>query len=490
MLTKRTVLIIEDSKSFANTLASMIHSESFFEVLIAESYQRAKELLESRGKDIFVAISDLNLPDAKDGDSVRLVKSFDIPCIAFTGMFSKALREDVYSLGVCDYVLKQGVHDLTYVVRLVRRIYHNPATKVLVVDDSRSARSTIKSLLKLQQLKVYTAADGDEALETLKKESDICLILLDLVMEGTDGLAVLKKVRATYDSTELAVIGVSGVSSREQLAKFIKYGGNDFILKPIQEEEFFCRVNNALQTLDQFKKLKELNEQKRNMIGMAAHDIRGPLGAIMTGIKLSTKRVDDPQVTRLLGAASKGCDTVLELLNSLLDISALEQTKLTLNIAQIDLVDLVNEVIEEMSLWAGEKEQTVNGLYEHPTCFIQADKIRVREVIANVISNAIKYAPLGALIDCTVHTQFEEVCISVSNEGVTVPEQERDRLFEPFVKLTPRPTGGESSTGLGLSICKKIVEQHKGRIRYLPRAGGGSTFEIILPASTVDDWTA
>lgn len=450
-------------------------------MLIADCYQSAKELLDSRGLDIFVVISDLNLPDANDGDSVRLVKSYDIPCIAFTGMFSKALREDVYSLGVCDYVLKQGIHDLTYVVRLVQRIYHNPITKVLVVDDSRSARQTMKSLLRLQRLKVYTAASGEEALDIIKREPDICLMLLDLVMEGADGLDVLKSVRAIYDVTELAVIGVSGVSSREQFAKFLKYGGNDFIFKPIQSEEFFCRINNALQNLDQFKKLKELNEQKRNMMGMAAHDIRGPLGAAMTGIKLVMKRIDDPQASRLLAAASKACDTSLELLNSLLDIAVLEQSTFTLKIVSINLVELLRDVIAEMNLWASEKDQTINVLFELPGCFISADRVRVREMLSNVLSNAIKYAPLGAVIDCIIRSQFDEVCISIANEGEAVPEHEQGKLFEPFVKLTPRPTAGESSTGLGLSICKKIVEQHKGRIRYLPRVGGGSVFEVILP---------
>jgi signal transduction histidine kinase len=480
MSQKRTVLIIEDSKSFANSLASMIHAESCFEVVIAESYQRAEVLLDERAKDIFVAISDLNLPDAEDGDSVRLVKSFDIPCIAFTGMFSKSLRDDVYALGVCDYVLKQGIHDLTYVVRLVRRIYNNPSTKVLVVDDSRSARSTVKALLRLQRLRVYSAESGDEALEMIQREPDISLVLLDLVMDGIDGLTVLKKIRATHDVTEMAVIGISGASSREQLAKFIKYGANDYILKPIQNEEFFCRVNNALQTLEQFSKLKELNDQKKHMIGMAAHDIRGPLGAVMTGIRMAVKRVDDPQVSRLLDVASKGCDSVLELLNSLLDISVLEQTTLSLTKERFDLVEVFDNVVAEMSLWAGEKNQRVQGCYAQPQCFIYADKIRIREVLSNVLSNAIKYAPSGSLIEYRVDTPFEEVCIQISNEGVTVPEQEQEKLFQPFVKLTPRPTGGESSTGLGLSICKKIIEQHRGRIRYLPREGG-STFEIMLP---------
>lgn len=463
----------------------MIYSESFFEVIIADSYSAAISILESRSGDIFVATVDLHLPDAEDGAAVELVKRYDIPCIAFTGSFSSALREDVLAMGVCDYVLKTGAHDLAYVARMVSRIYHNPYTKVLVVDDSISAREALGYQLSLQRLKVITASSGEEALQLLKQNPDVRLIMLDLVMDTMDGLAILKHLRLKKDTTEVAVIGVSGLASDDQLAQFLKLGGNDFIRKPYNPEQLYCRVNSQLQMLDDFQRLRELDEQKKRMMGMAAHDLRGPLGAVMTGLSLVRRRTEDPKSLQLIEAAEKGCKQQLELLNSLLDLTVIEQADISFKMRAMDIKEITDEVVEESQLWLQAKLQTISLEMGGGDYRIQGDPIRLREVISNLVSNAAKYSYAGSQIWVKIRAQEEGVFVSVHDEGEGVPEEEQHLLFKAFAKLTPQPTGGEHSCGLGLTICKKIVDHHYGQIRYRKDSttgiGKGSVFEFFIP---------
>ncbi|MCP5163064.1 MAG: hybrid sensor histidine kinase/response regulator [Hahellaceae bacterium] len=447
------VLIVEDSKAFAASLASLIQHE--FDVVLVHDFKSAKLELEQRAKEFFVSITDLNLPDAADGEAVSLVKSYGIPSIVFTGNFSNSLREDIQALGICDYVLKQGVHDLAYVANMVHRIYYNPNVHVLVIDDSKAARNVISEYLTRQRYHVTAVESGAEAIKLLQQYHDYQIVIIDLMLEGIDGFEVLKRLRARHDFSEMAIIGVSGRASQEQVAKFIKYGGNDFIRKPFEPEEFFCRINTASQTLEHFEKLRQLNDQKRMMLGMAAHDIRNPLGNILTGLSMLRKRNKEESTERMLNLVTQSATHMLELLNGLLDISAVEQSTISLNISDIDLREPLLKVKEEMSMWAGDKQQTLVLTVPMEPVIIQGDALRIQEVISNLVSNAIKYSPIGGNIEISLSFNEREALLQVKDQGVGVPVQEQPRLFDPFVKLSPRPTGGEQSTGLGLAICKK-----------------------------------
>jgi len=478
MKRQNTVLIIEDSRTFAQSLTGIIKEYYDHEIIVAEKFSRAVELLEERSEDIFVVITDLNLPDAEDGATIRLVKAHDIPCIVFTGSFSNSLREDVLDLGVSDYVLKQGVQDLVYVARMVHRIYQNPTIDILVVDDSRSARVMIKELLSRQCYKVTAVSSGKEALEAFEKNPNFKIVILDLVMDEMDGLELLKRLRNQYDSTELAIIGISAVSSHLQVAKFMKYGANDFLYKPFEAEEFFCRVNMNAEMLEQFENQRILSKQKDELMGIAAHDIRGPIGSIKVGLSMIGKRVDDAKTKRFIDMAQESASDVMELLDSLLDMSAIESSVIKINPEELDLCALVALVIGQYKLWAEEKSQSITLDIQDEPVIVCVDKIRIKEVIVNLLSNAIKYSPISANITIKLSSETGAAILSIEDQGEGISEGEQNKLFEPFAKLSTQPTGGESSVGLGLAICKKIVDLHKAKIAYCLSPEHGSIFEI------------
>lgn len=247
------ILVVEDSKVVSRILQHLIAQELDCEVDFAVDMAAAKILLEQ--KEYFVAITDLNLPDAQEGEIVRLVLSKQTPCIVLTGSLDSEQRKRLLQLGIVDYILKENRFSYEYVVRLVRRLQRNIDVKVLVADDSVVSRKFVRSLLEQHLYQVIEADDGHSAWEILQSQPDVQLLITDYNMPGLDGFGLILKVREKFSREELAIIGLSSDSDESLSARFIKNGANDFLQKPFVHEEFHCRVLNTLDSLDMIRKL-------------------------------------------------------------------------------------------------------------------------------------------------------------------------------------------------------------------------------------------
>ena len=247
------ILVVEDSKVVSRILQHLIAQELGCDVDFAEDLASAKQLLEQN--DYFVAITDLNLPDAKEGEIVKLVLARQIPCIVLTGSLDAEQRKRLLQLGIVDYILKENRFSYEYVVRLVDRLQRNQTVKVLVADDSVVSRKFVRSLLEQHLYQVVEADDGNSAWEVLQNQPDIQLLITDYNMPGLDGFGLILKVREKFSREELAIIGLSSDDDESLSARFIKNGANDFLQKPFVHEEFHCRVLNTLDSLDMIRKL-------------------------------------------------------------------------------------------------------------------------------------------------------------------------------------------------------------------------------------------
>lgn len=477
------VLIIEDAMAFALSVSEAIKASYDFEVYIASDYQQAKAMLARHKDELFVAIADLNLPDAQDGATAELMSKEGIPCIAFTGNFSPKLRDFVHRVGVADYVLKKDRYDIDYVVKMVGRLYKNRGLQVLVVDDRQSARELLKAMLERQCYQVLVADSGKQALTLLEQNPDVRIVLTDLIMEGMDGFGLLTEIRRAHDVTQMAIIGISGKASNAEIARFIKYGGNDFLLKPFEQEQVVCRVNSNVEMLEQFDRLSDLSEQKNELIGMAAHDIRGPLGVVASATSLMAKENLSERGKMLLNLCQQSTDQMMDLLNSLLDMSAIENAKISVHLDRILLSDVLQKVATDNALLIEGKAQRLHLQIPPDPIYVDGDKLRLKEMLENLLSNAIKYSQRGANIELCLSANVSHARIQVIDEAGGIPKSERSELFKAFAKISTKPTDGERSTGLGLAICKRIAELHHGTISYKDNASLGSIFEVVLPLS-------
>jgi two-component system sensor histidine kinase/response regulator len=475
-----TLLLVEDARSFAALVKGYIEDQLPFKVDHAANLAQV-ELYLAEGRQYFAAVVDLNLPDAPDGEAVNVVLNAEVPVIVFTSQFNPSLREDLLSRYVADYVLKQGMHNLDYIAKLLSRIRRNYDTSILIVDDSVSARLHLQRLLESQKYRIFVASNGNDALEILQQNPQVQLMITDAFMDGLDGFALCTQARKTHSRNQLAILGISGQSGQALSARFIKSGADDFLFKPYLPEELFCRLTQNIERIEQIQNLQKLNEQKNRLLGMAAHDIRNPLANIRSLVDLlpDSDRANSDAIVDLI---SQSCDQMLALLNDLLDISAIESGKLSLKLQSCDLAHIIGLQLQQQRHLAQRKHIQLNS--QLSSCLpAMLDAQRIGQVIANLLNNAIKYSPTGSQVQillkqtpCTAH-------IEVIDQGPGLSLEESLRLFKPFERLSSLPTAGESSTGLGLSICKNIIDAHQGTIGLRQHQGSGCHFYVELPLS-------
>ncbi|KAA5607176.1 diguanylate cyclase [Roseospira marina] len=252
----RRILVVEETPFFLNVTHRRLETQLNVTVLDAGTLAEARAVIEREGPSLFLCVVDLVLPDADSGDIVDLAIENGLPCIVFTSMFSDEVREEVLSKKVIDYVTKDSPASLDYMTHLITRLVGNAETKVLVVDDSRSARSYVCDLLHLYRFQVLEAADGVQALSILRETPDIRLIVTDYFMPRMDGFELVKQVRNIFAPTDVAIIGLSSAGSGLLSARFIKYGANDVLNKPFLREEFFCRISQNMDNLDYIRDLE------------------------------------------------------------------------------------------------------------------------------------------------------------------------------------------------------------------------------------------
>ncbi len=251
------VLVVDDSRVINSILTENISSQLHLDVVSAFSMEEAMNAIIGHRKDFFVAILDLNLPDAPHGEIVQAMLTLGIRPIILTGNTSDDLHDEMMELPIVDYVVKRNLNEMQYVIDLVQRLYDNFDRHVLVVDDSKSSRKLIRTLLERHNFNVEEAVDGLEGLDKLNSHQGYSLIITDYNMPNLNGVGFIGKAREKYSRNDVAIIGISGVGTGSVSVRMLKAGANDFINRPFLHEEFYCRVNQNIDFIYSYKKLRE-----------------------------------------------------------------------------------------------------------------------------------------------------------------------------------------------------------------------------------------
>lgn len=254
----KPILIVEDQDTLSQLLADLLEERYGCEVHIANNYAQAKIRLNKHRYDYHVAICDLNLPDAPNGEIIDLVNKAKVEIIALTGTFGEEMRETMLEKGVIDYITKESINAYEYVVNLIGRLYKNRSIKALVVEDALSSRALLKHMLTIQKFSVLTANNGIQALQLLEQHPDIRLLLTDYNMPEMDGFTLTVEARKNFPKEQLAIIGISAVGQSDLGAQFMKNGANDFLMKPFSYEELLCRINQNIEMLEYMEAIRTI----------------------------------------------------------------------------------------------------------------------------------------------------------------------------------------------------------------------------------------
>jgi len=247
------ILIVEDNKTLANLIAKKLKDALGIEIDVAYSLREAKLFLHQRK--YFITLLDINLPDAPNGEIVDYVIEKKNRVVVLSQNTDKEFRKAMFKKNIIDYVNKNGMGDIDYVVQTIHRLHKNQHHKVLVVDDSMVFRKQMQNMLTNLFFNVITVAHGEEALGILNVQQDISLVITDYNMPVMDGLELTLKIRETYTKDVLCILALSGDTDDETSALFLKNGANDYIKKPFSKEEFSCRVNNSIEALENIQKI-------------------------------------------------------------------------------------------------------------------------------------------------------------------------------------------------------------------------------------------
>ena len=256
-LANARILLAEDSNVFTSMVGTRLKELFGIEIEICRNFEDLQLAYDRSTEPVTLAISNINLPGAENGEALEYLIDLSIPTIVFTGTFQQETRDRLLAKDIVDYILKDNVFAVDMLAESVCRFLTNHRHHVLIVDDSMTARALLSSRLKRYNFRVSVAENGAKALEILKKSPDIGLVVTDYNMPDIDGFELTRRIRSVRGSHELRVIGVSSSSDRLLSARFLKAGGNDFMLRPFIDEEFYCRVNQNLDTLLQIQSMRK-----------------------------------------------------------------------------------------------------------------------------------------------------------------------------------------------------------------------------------------
>ncbi|MBI2267616.1 MAG: hybrid sensor histidine kinase/response regulator [Armatimonadetes bacterium] len=350
--------------------------------------------------------------------------------------------------------------------------------KILVADDSSSTRSLIRDLLVLEGHEVVVAENGVQALERAA-ETHPDLIMLDIVMPEMDGFLACKHLKGDEETQSTPVVLVTSLQDTEDRKKGLEMGADDFISKPFSRYELCARVANLIQGKRRRDQLIEAEELRTRMITMVAHDLKNFLYGIVLHVE-NIEKAGDPKgtVKKSLKSILSGGEQMQVLVSNLLQFHQLEEGRLTLELGRVNLESMVASCIEEASERAKRRTFVKNGIFPDVT----GDAARIRQILNNLLTNAVKYSPNGGPISVTGTGAAESATISVEDQGMGVADVDKNDLFQPFYRSKDPRVMALPGTGLGLSIVRVLVELHGGKIRHSdPPSGKGAIFSFTLP---------
>lgn len=230
-----------------------------------------------------------------------------------------------------------------------------------------------------------------------------------------------------------------------------------------------------------YREATQADEMKNRLLGIAAHDLRNPLTVVIGYLAIMQDEPANSACKPELTIVMRKCRQMLELVDGLLESSILESRGLELNLQSLDLGELLEQICADSRILAEAKSIRLTPDIEPGLPALTVDRFRLRQMFENLISNAVKYSPPAKIVSISARAAARRVEVRVHNEGQGIPEEAFPRIFKEFGRANVRPTGGERSVGLGLSIAQRIAKAHGGIIRVESLPGAGATFIVSLP---------
>ena len=363
--------------------------------------------------------------------------------------------------------------------------------EILVSDRSPSTRRTIRQALT-EAGYVVREADPPDRVITLVRERPPSLVILDALFAGQYGANAARRLQEEAGSY-VPVLLTAAAYHLEDKARALSLGADGFIGKPIRWPELLGQVRSLLRTkglYDDLQRtkgdLQELMHHRDHLTDMIVHDLRSPLSGILGTVQYVLQDEDsklDPSARDLLDMSVEGGQTLLGMVNDLLDVSKMSEVGLPLNLEPVDVRAAAEAAVRQLARPAAEKAVELRSAVPDGLPPVPADREKLQRVLVNLVGNAVKFTAAQGQVCVSAHTDDNAgtMDIAVSDTGMGIPEADRDRIFDLFAQVESGGPERRQGTGLGLTFCRVIVQGHHGTITVDSEEGKGSTFTVHLP---------
>ena len=371
--------------------------------------------------------------------------------------------------------------------------------KILLIEDEAPLRAEVAEWLTFEDYDVVQAEDGIMGIEMAFTHLPD-LILCDIMMPRLDGYGVLLEVNSNPGTVSTPFIFLTAKASHEDLRSGMTSGADDYITKPFTRHELLRAVQKQLdkrlsreqwheQEVQQLQSaLMQEHEQrivKAKLVGMFSHDFRNPLSTILSSNSLLrdyADRLDAQRRSTHLNRIDASVRQLIQMLDDMLIVTQMESGSLEFKPEPIDIDHILSGIVEEFQ--AINSEVCTLIFENHVNDTVLADVRLIRQIASNLISNAVKYSPLGGEVHVKLEPQDDQYVLTVQDHGIGIEPEDQERLFTAFQRGSN--VGRITGTGLGLAIVKEAVSIHKGTVQLESSLGEGTTVKVSIPAQPVN----
>lgn len=355
-------------------------------------------------------------------------------------------------------------------------------SKILIVDDEFANIYYLNKVLSGEGYQIIKANNGFEALEKSKSENPDVL-LLDIMMPEMTGIEVLEKLKSDPETQDVPVIMVTAKTDSADVENALKKGASEYIRKPIDEVELLARLRTVLSIRKYHLQLQKSLAAKEDFLKIVSHDLRTPFTTISGFAKMLK---EDEEINKyyteehreFLDFIYSSAIFLVEYFNKLLNWAKLGEEKISLNKTEIDIKDIVEPSIIMFKSKIDQKNLLLN-LKIPDTMKINADQVYLSQVTNNLIGNAIKFTPANGNISIEAKIENGRNKLIISDTGVGIPQDKITDILNNKVIKSTKGTNGEKGTGLGLKICKKILDSHSFEMS-IESTESGTSFCITM----------